>query len=102
VELFDIDDGGMIFDTPGFTSFSVSGFSASGFSASGAEIEDLTYFYPEMREYIGHCRFDDCRHLREPGCAVLDALSRGRIAESRYSSYVALTEEASKERERIT
>jgi ribosome biogenesis GTPase len=84
VELFDIDAaGGMVFDTPGFTSFSVV----------GVEVSELAFFYPEMREHIGACRFDDCRHLKEPGCSVRDALSDGRIAASRYASYVALLEE---------
>ncbi|MDR2131747.1 MAG: ribosome small subunit-dependent GTPase A [Clostridiales Family XIII bacterium] len=78
VELFDVDGGGMIFDTPGFTSFSVS----------GAACAALASFYPEMRERAGDCRFDDCRHLAEPGCAVLAALAEGRIAPSRYASYV--------------
>jgi ribosome biogenesis GTPase len=78
VELFDTEGGGMIFDTPGFTSFTVP----------GADAAALASFYPEMREYLGNCRFDDCRHLKEPGCAVLDALAEGRIAASRYASYV--------------
>jgi ribosome biogenesis GTPase len=78
VELFDMDFGGMIFDTPGFTSFAVF----------GAEAAELDFCYPEMREFLGNCRFDDCRHLREPDCAVREALSKGRIAASRYASYV--------------
>jgi ribosome biogenesis GTPase len=82
VELFDIAMGGMIFDTPGFTSFAVF----------GAESAELASFYPEMRVRLGACRFDDCRHLKEPGCAVLEALSDGRIAASRYASYVMLQE----------
>jgi ribosome biogenesis GTPase len=78
VELFDTDGGGMIFDTPGFSSFVVY----------GADAAALASFYPEMRECLGDCRFDDCRHLKEPGCAVLAALADGRIAASRYASYV--------------
>jgi ribosome biogenesis GTPase len=46
-----------------------------------------------MREYLGDCRFDDCRHLKEPGCAVLDALALGRISASRYASYVMMQRE---------
>jgi ribosome biogenesis GTPase len=86
VELFDIGPDGMIFDTPGFTSFAVA----------GAETAELASFYPEMRECLGACRFDDCRHLKEPGCAVREALSDGRIAASRYASYVLLQEEISR------
>ncbi|MDR2771583.1 MAG: ribosome small subunit-dependent GTPase A [Clostridiales Family XIII bacterium] len=86
VELFDTDGGGMIFDTPGFSSFTLS----------GAESGALAAFYPEMRERLGDCRFDDCRHLKEPGCAVLSALSEGRIAASRYASYVMQQQEIEK------
>jgi ribosome biogenesis GTPase len=78
VELFDTGRGGMIFDTPGFTSFTVH----------GADAAALASFYPEMRECLGDCRFDNCRHLKEPDCAVLAALAEGRIAASRYDSYV--------------
>ena len=78
VELFETDFGGIIFDTPGFTSF----------DAFGAEAEELSECFPEMAEYMGKCRFDDCRHLREPGCAVLDAVEGRKIAASRYESYM--------------
>ncbi|MDR2356414.1 MAG: ribosome small subunit-dependent GTPase A [Clostridiales Family XIII bacterium] len=83
VELFDTDGGGMIFDTPGFSSFTVF----------GAESGALASYYPEMRERLGACRFDDCRHLKEPGCAVRAALAEGHIAASRYASYVMQQEE---------
>jgi ribosome biogenesis GTPase len=86
VELFDTDGGGMIFDTPGFSSFTVF----------GAETGALASFFPEMREYLGDCRFDDCRHLKEPGCAVRAALAEGRIAASRYASYVMQQREIEK------
>jgi ribosome biogenesis GTPase len=86
VELFDTDGGGMIFDTPGFSSFTVF----------GAEAGALASYYPEMRERLGACRFDDCRHLKEPGCAVRDALSEGRIAASRYASYAMQQQEIEK------
>jgi ribosome biogenesis GTPase len=49
-----------------------------------------------MREYIGKCRFDNCKHLKEPGCAVRAALSNGQIAASRYASYAAQQEEIKK------
>ena len=78
VEIFDYPLGGLIFDTPGFTSFDLS----------GVEPEDLDQYYPEMVPFIGHCRFDNCRHLKEPGCAVREAVERGDIREERYQSYV--------------
>jgi ribosome biogenesis GTPase len=88
VEIFDIAGGGMIFDTPGFTSFAVA----------GEEISDLAFLFPDMREYIGDCRFDNCRHLKEPDCAVLEALALGRISASRYASYVMMIEEMERNR----
>ncbi|MDR2295757.1 MAG: ribosome small subunit-dependent GTPase A [Clostridiales Family XIII bacterium] len=83
VELFDTDGGGMIFDTPGFSAFTVL----------GAEAGALASCFPEMRARLGDCRFDDCRHLKEPGCAVLAARAEGRIAASRYASYVTQLQE---------
>lgn len=78
VELFVMDFGGMIFDTPGFTSFDVL----------EAEEEELQLMYPEFSGYFGKCRFNSCRHMNEPDCAVKAAVSAGLIHPSRYQSYV--------------
>jgi ribosome biogenesis GTPase len=59
----------------------------------GAASDTLASFYPEMRDCLGDCRFDDCRHLKEPGCAVRAALAEGRIAASRYASYAMQQQE---------
>jgi ribosome biogenesis GTPase len=85
VELYETDCGGMIFDTPGFTSF----------DAYGAEAGELADYFPEMADYTGKCKFDDCLHLKEPGCAVRDAVQNRNIAESRYESYVRQLTEGS-------
>lgn len=81
-ELFAMDgadgaDGGMLFDTPGFTSFDVL----------DAEEEELFFLFPEMAGLAGECRYDDCRHLKEPDCAVRKAVEEGEIHPSRYASY---------------
>ncbi len=78
VELFETDFGSMVFDTPGFTSFDIL----------DAESDELHYFYPEMAALIGGCRYDDCRHIKEPGCCIREAVKQGRIHKSRYQSYV--------------
>ncbi|QAT43188.1 ribosome small subunit-dependent GTPase A [Aminipila luticellarii] len=78
VEIFDTAFGAMIFDTPGFTSFEVL----------EAEEEELAQLYPEMQEYLGQCRYDNCRHLKEPDCRIREAVAEGKISQSRYSSYV--------------
>ena len=83
VEIFDLPGGGMLFDTPGFTSFDLS----------GVRSEELAEYYPEFSQYKGSCRFDDCRHLKEPDCAVRKALEEGRIAPLRYESYEKIYQE---------
>ena len=52
--------------------------------------------FPEMRPLIGKCRFDNCRHLAEPGCAVTEAVANGEIKRSRYDSYVSQLEDIRK------
>lgn len=83
VEIFDLDGGGMLFDTPGFTSFELP----------DIEERELKYYYPEFADFNGLCRYDDCNHLKEPQCAVLEAVADGRINSRRYEAYVANQEE---------
>lgn len=83
-ELFELDDAGtMIFDTPGFTSFDIL----------EADAEELQFLYPEIGAYAGKCKYDNCRHLAEPECAVKQALEEGKIDPSRYRSYREQMEE---------
>ncbi|MCI9598530.1 MAG: ribosome small subunit-dependent GTPase A [Firmicutes bacterium] len=79
-ELFDLGDGTMIFDTPGFTSFEIM----------EAEEDELQHLFPEMEPFLGACRYDDCRHLKEPGCMVRQAVEEGKIPRGRYESYKVL------------
>lgn len=88
-ELFPLSFGGFVFDTPGFGSY---------------EIENITYrdlpsLFPEIKSHEGGCRFSGCSHVKEPDCSVKDALASGKIAKSRYESYVALYEELKKIKE---
>lgn len=83
VEIFPMDLGGKVFDTPGFTSFDIL----------EASEEDLAGYYPEMRPYLGQCRFDNCRHIKEPDCMVRKAVEEGTISRERYASYVTQIEE---------
>ncbi len=82
-EIFDIEGGGMLFDTPGFTSFEIL----------EAEEENLASFYPDIEAHAKDCRYDNCRHLKEPGCSVREAVSAGKIHKLRYDSYVKNIEE---------
>lgn len=91
VELFDAGDGTYIADTPGFASFEIEMMQTIGKS-------ELQYDFRDFKKYIGSCRFADCAHLKEPGCAVTAAVRDGSIKKSRYESYVRLYELAAKNR----
>ena len=85
VELYDIGNGTFIADTPGFASFEIEMMQA-------IEKQELQHDFREFKKYIGECRFNDCAHLKEPGCAITEALQRGDIMLSRYQSYKRLYE----------
>ena len=91
VELYPIGDDTYIADTPGFASFEIQ-------MMQTIAKEDLQYDFPEFAPYIGKCRFADCAHLKEPGCAVRKALENGAIGKSRYSSYVRLYDLTAKQK----
>ena len=67
-----------IFDTPGFTSFNI-------LDVTEGELSD---YYPEMAKLRGYCRFQNCRHDKEPGCAVRESVENGEISKQRYDSYI--------------
>ena len=77
VELLAGGENTYLVDTPGFTSLYLM----------DLEAEDLRHYYSEFGEYEGKCRFDGCVHLREPGCAVREALEQGKISRIRYENY---------------
>jgi ribosome biogenesis GTPase len=54
------------------------------------EKAELSHFFPEMRALLNACRFHNCRHINEPGCAVLEALEEGKIEPTRYDSYLSI------------
>ncbi len=87
VELYCLPDGTCVIDTPGFSSF----------DTEQMELilkENLQYAFPDFAPYLGHCRYHDCAHIHEPGCAVLAALQEGKIEPTRHASYVRLYESA--------
>ena len=87
VELFDIGGGTFIADTPGFASFDFE-------RSEPIHKSEMQHYFREFRPFMGKCRFADCAHIREPGCAVLDAVEAGVIDPSRHASYVRLYEQA--------
>ena len=88
VELFDIGGGTLLGDTPGFASFEDD-------TDKPILPEDLAGLFPEFRPFEDKCRFDDCTHRAEPGCAVREAVGE-HIHPSRYASYLRLYEEAAR------
>ncbi len=87
VELFRLSCGGLAADTPGFSSFDVDRMEL-------ARKEELARCFPEFGPYLGKCQFQDCAHVKEKGCAVLQALRAGEIQPTRHGSYVRLYEQA--------
>lgn len=83
VELFDIGGGTYAADTPGFASFDIE-------MMEIIPKEQLQFDFVEFAPYIGECRFNNCAHLMEPGCAVTQAVADGKIMPSRYRSYERL------------
>lgn len=86
-ELYKLETGGYIADTPGFSTFETNRYDI-------IRKEELAGCFREMAEFTGQCRFKDCSHTCEKGCAVLDALGEGKISESRHTSYCTMYDEA--------
>ena len=87
VELLRLSCGALVADTPGFSSFDVDRMELM-------RKEDLQRCFREFKPYLEDCRFQNCAHVKEKGCAVLDAVKAGAIAPSRHQSYVRLYEQA--------
>ena len=77
-EMYDLPFGGKIIDTPGMREFALM----------DIELNELSHYFPEMRELINDCKFNNCMHIEEPGCAVKLAVEEGRISASRYVGYL--------------
>ena len=87
IALYTLPDQTYVADTPGFSSFDTE-------QMELVIKENLQYAFPDFAPYLGKCQFHDCAHLKEPGCAVLQALADGEIEPTRHSSYARLYERA--------
>ena len=87
VELFRLSNGAVVADTPGFSSFDTD-------SMELRAPEELQYTFREFAPYLDQCRFVGCAHIKERGCAVLQAVREGKIPASRHASYVRLYQQA--------
>jgi ribosome biogenesis GTPase len=82
-EMFPLQGGGYVIDTPGIR----------GFGLIHIEKEELYHFFPEIFKASTGCAFHNCRHLHEPGCAVVEAVENGGISKFRYRSYRSMMED---------
>ena len=82
--LYDLGDGTRLIDTPGIRSFGLWQMSAS----------EVAWYFPEFEPLEGECKFRDCSHVHEPGCAVKQALAGGALSNHRYETYLRLLREA--------
>lgn len=89
-ELFELPGGGAIIDTPG----------VRGFGTIDFDKYQVAHYFPELFELSKDCRFGNCTHTHEPGCAVLQALEEGRVAQSRYTSYLSILDDATESKYR--
>lgn len=82
-EMHKLTSGGYIIDTPGIRAFGVI----------ELEKEVISHYFPEMRALLNQCKYHNCLHMNEPGCAVKAKLDDGEIAPSRYNTYLSLMQE---------
>ncbi len=82
-EMFSLDADTHVIDTPGIKELGLAEITA----------EELSHYFPEMRNLMGQCKFNNCRHVDEPSCAVQEAVQTGDIALSRFESYLSMMQE---------
>jgi len=79
-EMIRLNFGGDIIDTPGIKELGII----------DIQNDELAHFFPEMRQLLNQCRFDNCRHISEPACEVIKQVEEGKIAYSRYENYLSI------------
>lgn len=91
-EMFEFMPDSYIVDTPG----------VKGFGTFDMEVEEISHYFVEFFELSKDCRYGNCTHTHEPGCAVLEALEKGEIAPSRYQSYLSMLEDKEEGKYRVS
>ena len=82
-EMFSLPDGGYLIDTPGI----------KGFGTFDMEVEEIGHYFPEIFATSAHCKYSNCTHRQEPGCAVRQAVEEHYISTSRYTSYLSMLDD---------
>ena len=88
--MYPVEEGGYIIDTPGI----------KGFGTFDMEREEVGHFFKDIFRVSENCRFNNCTHTHEPGCAVIEAVERHDISQSRYNSYLSMLEDHDADRYR--
>jgi len=89
-EMIELQEGGYIIDTPGI----------KGFGVFDMDSYEISHYFPEIFKFSASCRFNNCTHRQEPGCAVLKAVEEHYISESRYRSYLSMLEDENEKKYR--
>ena len=89
-EMYEVEGGGYIIDTPGI----------KGFGTFDMKMEEIGHYFKEIFHFSADCRFNNCTHTHEPHCAVLEAVERHDISESRYNSYLSMLEDEKEDKYR--
>jgi ribosome biogenesis GTPase len=89
-QMYFLPQGGALIDTPGI----------KGFGTFDFEREEVSHYFREIFQTSDGCRFGNCTHTHEPGCAVLQAVAEGKIAESRFNSYLSMLDDKDEDRYR--
>jgi ribosome biogenesis GTPase len=79
-EMFELEKDTFIIDSPGIKELGLA----------DMKPEEISHYFPEMRRLLNQCRFNNCQHINEPGCAVKDGINAGEISISRYESYLSM------------
>ena len=79
-EMLNLPFGGKLIDTPGIRELGIV----------DIQPQELSHYFPEMRKLMNQCKYNNCRHINEPGCVVMDAVASGEIESSRYESYLSI------------
>ena len=89
-EMYFLKDGGAVIDTPG----------VKGFGTIDFQREQVSHYFPEIFAMSSGCRYGNCTHTHEPGCAVLKAVEESRISQSRYASYLSIMDDSADDKYR--
>ncbi|MCD8292600.1 MAG: ribosome small subunit-dependent GTPase A [Prevotellaceae bacterium] len=90
-EMYPLPDGGYLIDTPGI----------KGFGTFDMEVEEIGHYFPEIFKTSARCRYGNCTHRQEPGCAVREAVERHYISQSRYISYLSMLQDKEESKYRM-